>query len=55
MNDVRFVKGGVARAIRTLRAATTSGAGRSGGAAVAADGGVAVHGRRRGTRVSTAG
>ena len=50
VNDVRFVKGGVARAIRTLREAMMPKPGDRGRAALAADGGVAVHGRGRGRR-----
>ena len=53
--DVRFVKDGVASAIRTLQAATRPEPGRSGRAAVAANGGVAVHGGGQGRRRRGAG
>ena len=54
-NDVRFVKGGVARALRALRAATSArrheyGIRRPRGAVVGADDRVAVHGRSGGRR-----
>ena len=45
MNDVRFVKDGVARALRTLLDCHESRAGRPGGPVVGADDRVAVHGR----------
>ena len=49
VNDVRFVKDGVARALRTLRTATKSGAGRPRGAVVGADGWTAVRLSRTGS------
>ena len=45
VNDVRFVKNRVARAIRTLRAVTEPGPGRSRGPVLAADDRAAVYGR----------
>ena len=50
VNDVRFVKGGVARAIPDAARGHGAEARRPGRAAVVADGGVAVHGRSRGRR-----
>ena len=50
VNDVRFVTDGVARAIRTLRAATSPEAGDRVGAVVGADGRVAAYGCGAGRR-----
>ena len=55
VNDVRYVKDGVARALRTLRGSHVPGAGRPGGAAVGADDRVAVHRRCAGRWASRAG